>query len=108
MNCVASIIKVADVIDDDAVFAERVHIVFHGELIAWRDFFFRLTEHRRLWQAREKTRGRPVTLEFERLDLERKADKPYYTANHYQISGKFGTYPRAESDHSGSYPAAVK
>ena len=89
MNCVESIIMVADVVGDDAQLEEKVHVVFNGEKIPWRDFFFGFKEHRRLWRARDKTQGRPVTLEFERLDLERNA-APYRANGHYQISGRFG------------------
>lgn len=95
MNCVESIVMVADVIGDDAQLEEKVHIVFNGEKISWRDFFFGFKEHRRLWRARDKAQGRPITLEFERRDLERKAPAPYRANRHYQISGHFG---REESD----------
>lgn len=42
MNCVESIVMVADVVGDDAQFEEKVHVVFNGEKIPWRDFFFGL------------------------------------------------------------------
>lgn len=89
MNCIESIVMVADVIGDDAQLEEKVHVVFNGEKIPWRDFFFGFKEHHRLWCARDKTQGRPVTLEFERRDLERKVAAPYRANGHYQISGRF-------------------
>ena len=51
MNCVESIVMVADVIGDHAQLKEKVHVVFKGENIPWRDFFFGLEEHLRLWRA---------------------------------------------------------
>lgn len=89
MNCVESIIMVADVVGDDAQLEEKVHVVFNGKKIPWRDFFFGFKEHRRLWRSRDKTQGRPVTLEFERRDLERKVAAPYRANGYYQISGRF-------------------
>ncbi len=90
MNCVESIVMVADVVGDDAQLEEKVHVVFNGERIPWRDFFFGFKEHHRLWRARDKTQGRPVTLEFERRDFERNTSAPYHANGHYQISGRFG------------------
>lgn len=90
MNCVESSVMVADVVGDDAQLEEKVHVVFNGEKIPWRDFFFGLKEHHCLWRARDKTQGRPVTLDFERRDFERNTSAPYRANGHYQISGRFG------------------
>lgn len=89
MNCVESIVMVADVVGDDAQLEEKVHVVFNGEKIPWKDFFFGFKEYRRLWRARDRTQGHLVTLEFERRELERNVPAPYLANGHYEISGHF-------------------
>ncbi len=89
MNCVESIVMVADIVGDDAELEDKVQVVFNGERIPWRDFFYGLQEHKRLWRARQKVEGRPVSVEFERRDRERSASAPYRFNGHYQISGQF-------------------
>ncbi|WP_144404384.1 hypothetical protein [Belnapia sp. F-4-1] len=92
MNCVESIVMVADVIGDDAELEEKVQVVFNGEKIPWRDFFFGFKEHRRLWKAWERIQGRPVTVEFERRKRET-ASSPHQASGHYHISGEFELEP---------------
>lgn len=87
INCVGSILELADIVADHDSLAEVIRVVYDGQSIAWEDFFYGY-EHTRLWHERARVAGRPVTVRFERRDEERGADKPYYTGRHYEISGR--------------------